>query len=145
MTDRDGRVGITEEQFLSSLGPNLSKDVRTVIDDLIKWSEYNNLIDDFSTGDKGPAFTPKISRPEKVCRTFYVQADGWIVIPIRWMNDRLPFSDPAKCQELVNRIEDIPGSVVTDKASDGFPKFPAASLTSPDQRSEEHTSELQSR
>lgn len=130
MTDQDGRFAITREKYLSSLDPRLSDAVCAVIDDLIEWSHESSLIDEFSDGERGPAFTPKVSRPDKECRTFYIQADGWVVIPIRWMNDRLPFSDHSKAQELVSRIEEIPGSIVTEKANDGFPKFPVASLIS---------------
>ena len=133
MADRDDRIDITKEQFFSSLDASVNAEVRAVIENLIKWSHDNDLIEKFTTGEHPPAFTPLIQRPKNASRTFYVQADRWIVIPIRWMNNRPPFSDPAKCLEIVHRIEVIPGSVIEDKASNGFPKFPISSLTSPDQ------------
>ncbi len=41
MADKDGRIDITKEQFLSTLDPGLSADVRAVIENIIKWSEDN--------------------------------------------------------------------------------------------------------
>ena len=49
MTDRDGRVEITSEQYFVSLDPKLGVEVRSVIDDLIEWSHESELVEYFST------------------------------------------------------------------------------------------------
>ncbi|MFO1044037.1 MAG: HNH endonuclease signature motif containing protein [Planctomycetaceae bacterium] len=129
------RTAITKDQYFANLNPVLGTDVRPVIDAIIEWAHQNDLEEYFSTGERGPAFTPRIHRAVKPTNPVSVQADGWIVIPIRWMGIQTPFSDPAICQELIDRIKDIPGAVITEKGNEGFPKIPAASLTSPDQLS----------
>lgn len=136
MADQDGRVEITSEQFFASLDPRLGAEVRSVIDDLIEWSHEDELVEYFSTGERGPAFTPQIQRPAKSNNLLLVQSDGWIVLPIRWIANRPPFSDPEKRQQVINRIKDIPGSVITEKGNEGFPKFPASTLSSPEQFSD---------
>lgn len=126
------RVEITKEEYFASLDSALGAEIRDVIEAFIKWAHERDLVEYYSTGERGPAFTPRIQRPDKSSNVLLVQSNGWIVIPIRWMSTRLPFSDILKRQKVIDRIKEIPDAVITEKGSDGFPKVRASSLASPE-------------
>ena len=117
-----GRPKIREDKFLSLI-EHWSEAERNVVRHLIDWATEKGLYKEFRSGARGATFIPQVKRPKHSCGPFWVQENRWIVIRIRWMKSRLPFANPVKREDLIGRIDDIPGCIITAKVHEGFPRF----------------------
>lgn len=95
---------------------------------LVEWARAKGLQDDFRRGQKGSVFMPGLKHGENWCYPFSIQHQGMFVILMRQLKDRPPFNDPAKREELHQKIAGIPGLRTTKAGMEGFPKFPISSL-----------------
>lgn len=124
------RTKISYAEFMEQvIGSRTEAEVKT-IRHLIDWARRLKLEDDFRQGSRGSSFIPILSHAGQSYYPVSVQRNGNIVIQMRWIKDHPPFNDAAKRDELLKRIQQLPGLKLTDVGGmEGFPKFPIQSLS----------------
>lgn len=61
-----------------------------------------------------------------------LQTRGLVVVQLDRLRKMPPFDDTRLRADLLDRLQQVPGLIVTDAAEDGRPRIPAADLTRPD-------------
>lgn len=124
------RNKISDSEFIGQVTANRTPAEVQIIRHLIDWSRKQKLEDNFRQGSRGSAFIPVLNHSGQSFYPVSVQRNGNIVIQMRWLKDQLPFNDATKRDELLKRIQHIPGLKLTDAGGmEGFPKFPIQSLS----------------
>lgn len=123
------REAITESTFMHQIAASRTEAESKIVRCLIEWARNKGLDIDCRQGQRGSAFIPTLNHSGRSYYPISVQNNGNIVIQMRWLKDNPPFNSPAKREELLNHIRDIPTLRITDAGMEGFPKFPILSLS----------------
>jgi hypothetical protein len=69
------------------------------------------------------AYVPVLRLGSRVAYPFALKRNGLVVLLMRWLKDRPPFSDPKKQDQPEQMLQDIPRFRVTDIGVEGMPRL----------------------
>jgi hypothetical protein len=98
-----------EPMFMAAIEENVSVEVRTLAEQLLRWITPQVSYIFWGQGQKNSCFIPTIRKGKvdyQVCR---VNSDGVFVFPFDWLNKKPPFDDGRVLQELLSKINAVPG------------------------------------
>ena len=99
-----------------------------IIRKLVDWARNAGFTDNFNHGSRGTSFLPKFEHNGKRYWPLSVQANGTVVIQLRWLKDQEPFNDSAKREELLQRLRELSDLRITPAGIDGYPKVAVSAL-----------------
>ncbi len=118
---------ISESEFLRELNSKLSPLESRVAISILDWSRRHGMVDNFTMYQRGAAFMPEARRGDGVY-PFYVQTWGMLMVSISSLRRLPPFDDECRRDELLAKLQQLPGLIATEKARDGFPMIPLKQL-----------------
>ena len=98
-----------EPMFMAAIEENVSVEVRTLAEQLLRWITPQVSYIFWGQGQKNSCFIPTIRKGKvdyQVCR---VNSDGVFVFPFDWLNKKPPFDDGRVLPELLTKINSVPG------------------------------------
>ena len=125
------RQEISEAEFLAEFDGKRPPAEHAVVRDLIAWASKANLRVGFTRGNRGAEFGPCVDRGERALRPIAIPTRGTVTFPMRQLKGRSPFNDPAKRDQLQERLQRLPDLRTTEAGMEGYPQIPIESLTDP--------------
>lgn len=119
---------ITEADFLRDLNSKCSAEEARVAMSLVEWSRKKGLADIFRMYQRGAAFSPTVRRADGIY-PFSIQSWGTLMISLRSLKGRPPFNDANLRDELLTKLQQLPGLIATGLARDGLPMISLAQLS----------------
>ena len=129
---RTTREVITKQEFLAEFDSKRPTAQQSMMRDLIGWARKNNLSGDYRRGKSDAVFIPGLDQGKRTLHPFaVVLAQEKVVFRMKHLKDHPPFNDPAKRDQLHEKLQQLPRLHVTDAGMEGFPRIPVESLTDP--------------
>jgi hypothetical protein len=119
---------IEAAEYLKQIDEERTSAEAKVIRKLIDWARNAGLEDNFNQGVRGSAYIPRLVHNGSRYWPMSVQAKGFVVIQFRWLKDHKPFSEIAKREELLGRLQELPDFRATATGINGYPKLPVSVL-----------------
>lgn len=118
------------DSYLEAIRSRLPDDEIRAVNGIVEWAAKAGTTPWFGKG-KTASFGPTLKHNGVVHYFFYLWSDGTIYLNLREMKSRMPFSGRAMKQELVSRLNAIPGFAIPERSLDGQPPMPLSALVDP--------------
>jgi hypothetical protein len=119
---------IDEAEYLRQVDEEQTQPEAKVVRRLMEWARKSGLPNTFNQGVRGSAFIPVLEHNAKRIFPVSVQGKGLVVIQMRWLREHEPFSEIAKREELLKRLQELSELRITAAGIEGFPKVPVSVL-----------------
>ena len=98
-----------ETSFMSALEEQKGADARKVAEELLHWITPQVTYIWYGTGSKEGGIVPTIQQGKTKYHVCRMATQGWFVFRFDWLCKKSPFSDEAIREQLLAKINEIPG------------------------------------
>lgn len=126
------RATISEAEFLVAFNDGKNAEEQALARGLIDWAKKNRLDADFFRGQRWLSYTPLLEIGSYRYYPISLQSRGLVVVQLDRLRRIPPFDDSRLRADLLNRLQQVPGLIVTGAAEDGRSRIPVATLARPD-------------
>lgn len=121
-----------EQQFMATLESDDRVRWLPVAQRLLEWARVNEMEISWGRGSANGSFVPRITVNGVSYVCFVVYTSGHVEISFQHMLGKPPFDDLAKRQELMDRLNRIPGAELPQERINSRPSIPAQALIDED-------------
>jgi hypothetical protein len=118
-----------EATYLQAIEASRGSDEARVAKRLIEWAKGEGLSLGFNKYPESASFLPTLRTGAGPRYPISVNTKGSSWVQMRWLRDKAPFNEEAKRQELLQKLNAIPGVNVPPERMTGYPHILLSTLT----------------
>lgn len=127
--DSGGKKPWNATSFRSELEETRGMVEADIAEKILEWTKHRSLQVDWGSGGKAGSFTTKVEHSGMAHSLIQVRTDGRVYIKFVFLKQRLPFSDIDMRQQLLKKLNAIPGIDIAEHEIDRLPVFFLDALT----------------